>query len=129
MVSVLLPTILFHSYGLEFPEKHKCRLSTVHNLQKIELKCIGRVLITSHNNLHMRVDDVNDLSFFLKNCFAGNLCEIEIDYCASNPCGNGASCLSTQGSNDTTNDRPYICLCPDGFTGDLCHVSNPITRK
>uniref|UniRef100_A0A8C2GDN5 Notch receptor 2 n=1 Tax=Cyprinus carpio TaxID=7962 RepID=A0A8C2GDN5_CYPCA len=44
--------------------------------------------------------------------FSGEMCQVDIDECASTPCHNGAKCL----------DRPngYECECAEGFTGTLC---------
>uniref|UniRef100_A0A672LG93 Neurogenic locus notch homolog protein 2-like n=1 Tax=Sinocyclocheilus grahami TaxID=75366 RepID=A0A672LG93_SINGR len=44
--------------------------------------------------------------------FTGEMCQVDIDECASTPCHNGAKCL----------DRPngYECECAEGFTGTLC---------
>lgn len=39
--------------------------------------------------------------------FAGNLCQIDIDECASTPCKNGAKC--TDGPNK------YTCDCTEGI--------------
>ena len=36
--------------------------------------------------------------------------------CASNPCQNGGSCFNTVKSDD----RGFLCECPDGWTGDTC---------
>uniref|UniRef100_G3NVM9 Milk fat globule EGF and factor V/VIII domain containing b n=1 Tax=Gasterosteus aculeatus aculeatus TaxID=481459 RepID=G3NVM9_GASAC len=36
------------------------------------------------------------------------------DYCKVNVCINGGTCVTGAGT-------PYICICPDGFTGDICN--------
>uniref|UniRef100_A0A669DUC1 Neurogenic locus notch homolog protein 1 n=1 Tax=Oreochromis niloticus TaxID=8128 RepID=A0A669DUC1_ORENI len=46
--------------------------------------------------------------------FSGNLCQIDIDECASTPCKNGAKC--TDGPNK------YTCECTEGYTGKHCET-------
>lgn len=46
-------------------------------------------------------------------CFAGEMCEL-VDHCASQPCKNGASCVSSEDG--------YSCICADGFRGWTCTV-------
>ncbi|CAL8263235.1 unnamed protein product [Merluccius merluccius] len=36
------------------------------------------------------------------------------DYCEVNRCSNGGICVMGAG-------EPFICICPDGFTGDTCN--------
>uniref|UniRef100_A0A8C7IUS9 Milk fat globule EGF and factor V/VIII domain containing b n=1 Tax=Oncorhynchus kisutch TaxID=8019 RepID=A0A8C7IUS9_ONCKI len=36
------------------------------------------------------------------------------DYCEVNVCGNGGICVTGAGA-------PFICICPDGYTGDTCN--------
>ncbi|XP_071400814.1 lactadherin-like isoform X1 [Centroberyx affinis] len=36
------------------------------------------------------------------------------DYCEVNVCSNGGTCVTGAGA-------PFICICPDGFTGDICN--------
>ncbi|VDD75792.1 unnamed protein product [Mesocestoides corti] len=44
--------------------------------------------------------------------FKGELCDQDVDECASDPCRNGGKCLNTRGS--------FVCKCPPGFDGALC---------
>jgi len=43
---------------------------------------------------------------------------VDIDYCQSDPCMNGATCLTTTGR--------YFCACPAGFTGFRCEVGESV---
>ncbi|XP_076027182.1 milk fat globule EGF and factor V/VIII domain containing b isoform X3 [Genypterus blacodes] len=36
------------------------------------------------------------------------------DYCKVNVCSNGGTCVTGAGA-------PFICICPDGFTGEICN--------
>lgn len=36
------------------------------------------------------------------------------DYCQVNVCSNGGTCV-------TSASAPFICICPDGFSGDTCN--------
>ncbi|CAB1323563.1 unnamed protein product, partial [Coregonus sp. 'balchen'] len=36
------------------------------------------------------------------------------DYCEINVCSNGGTCVTGAGA-------PFICICPDGYTGDTCN--------
>ncbi|KAG7237152.1 hypothetical protein INR49_032753, partial [Caranx melampygus] len=36
------------------------------------------------------------------------------DYCEVNVCSNGGTCVTGAGA-------PFICICPDGFTGETCN--------
>ncbi|PIO34262.1 hypothetical protein AB205_0200690 [Aquarana catesbeiana] len=44
--------------------------------------------------------------------YSGQLCEMEIDNCASAPCKNGAVCINKVNA--------YSCLCQKGWTGSNC---------
>ena len=44
--------------------------------------------------------------------YEGTRCEIDIDYCASDPCLNGATCLDLV--------EGYECQCPPGWEGTNC---------
>ncbi|XP_078660964.1 uncharacterized protein LOC144905260 [Branchiostoma floridae x Branchiostoma belcheri] len=48
------------------------------------------------------------------NGYEGDLCNIDIDDCSSNPCQNGGVC------SDGVNS--YTCSCPAGFGGDNCQT-------
>ena len=39
------------------------------------------------------------------------LCDVEVDYCYSNPCNNTGVCERTEGG--------YTCKCKDGFAGKI----------
>ncbi|CAG5859075.1 unnamed protein product [Menidia menidia] len=39
------------------------------------------------------------------------------DYCEVNVCHNGATCVTGVGED------PFICICPDGFAGDTCNLT------
>ena len=40
-----------------------------------------------------------------------------VDACATMPCQNGGECLT-----DPSNFNLFICICPDGITGELCET-------
>ncbi|XP_038672075.1 delta and Notch-like epidermal growth factor-related receptor [Scyliorhinus canicula] len=44
--------------------------------------------------------------------YTGERCQSQIDHCVSQPCENGATCMSRA--------TGYSCLCPEGFTGLAC---------
>lgn len=46
--------------------------------------------------------------------FFGDNCEVDVDYCVSSPCENGASC------HDIMGEAGYNCTCPSGFAGVNC---------
>ncbi|XP_075893635.1 protein jagged-2b isoform X2 [Nelusetta ayraudi] len=47
--------------------------------------------------------------------FSGVYCHENINDCASDPCGNGGTCIDGLNS--------YQCICPDGWEGRLCHIN------
>ncbi|XP_071821592.1 protein crumbs-like isoform X2 [Apostichopus japonicus] len=49
--------------------------------------------------------------------YNGTLCENEIDWCASSPCQNGATCNNTLAGPE--------CTCVPGFGGDFCETPLP----
>ena len=48
--------------------------------------------------------------------FNGSLCEIDLNYCVSNPCINGTCILDGDG---------FYCNCSDEFEGGLCEIEKP----
>lgn len=56
--------------------------------------------------------------------YMGQFCEIDVDECEKQPCGNGATCINELGS--------FRCICPADLTGASCGdplYSNSITSK
>ena len=71
----------------------------------------------------------------------GTFCELQIDYCASLPCMNGAMCsnvlsrgmlsnaietheaMATNVSSNFPIRKPFLCKCPPEFHGAECEVS------
>ncbi|XP_019729576.1 milk fat globule EGF and factor V/VIII domain containing b isoform X4 [Hippocampus comes] len=53
--------------------------------------------------------------FLLLQLFAGRLLPgVNGDLCEVNVCSNGGTCVTSGGA-------PFICICPDGFTGETCN--------
>ena len=46
--------------------------------------------------------------------YAGDICEIDINECESDPCHNGGICANTDGS--------FNCMCSAGFMGHICDI-------
>jgi hypothetical protein len=44
-----------------------------------------------------------------------------LNYCNSNPCKNGANCISKING--------YTCACPSGITGSNCEICIKLTKK
>jgi len=56
--------------------------------------------------------------------YTGPTCEIDVDECENQPCGNGATCINEPGS--------FRCICPSYLTGASCGdplYSNSISTK
>ncbi len=50
--------------------------------------------------------------------YEGAMCEIEIDFCAEDPCQNGAQCEQRTGG--------YECICVPGWQGTNCETGRII---
>ena len=90
--------------------------------------------------LSIKQTKVTDYVFLL-----GTFCELQIDYCASLPCMNGAMCSNVpsrgmlnnaiethkaMASNVSSNSpirKPFLCKCPPEFHGAECEVSEIFT--
>ena len=48
--------------------------------------------------------------------YEGDRCENDIDYCAPEPCLNGATCMDQV--------EGYQCQCPPGWQGENCKEGN-----
>ncbi|XP_063053665.1 milk fat globule EGF and factor V/VIII domain containing b isoform X1 [Engraulis encrasicolus] len=55
------------------------------------------------------------LSFFTLCFVLSAISAVNGDYCEVNICLNGGTCVTGVGEN------PFICVCPDGFTGEKCN--------
>ncbi|XP_055371961.1 fat-like cadherin-related tumor suppressor homolog [Condylostylus longicornis] len=56
--------------------------------------------------------------------YKGLTCEVDVDECENQPCGNGATCINEAGS--------FRCICPPDLTGASCGdplYSNSITTR
>ncbi|XP_052828928.1 protein crumbs isoform X1 [Octopus bimaculoides] len=53
--------------------------------------------------------------------FEGRLCDQDIDECKMNPCQNGGSCKNNVGS--------YVCICPNNYLGNNCHLEDPCSKN
>ncbi|XP_054632606.1 milk fat globule EGF and factor V/VIII domain containing b isoform X4 [Dunckerocampus dactyliophorus] len=54
------------------------------------------------------------LFFLLQLCTVRLLLGVNGDICKVNVCSNGGTCVTRQGDS-------FICICPDGFTGETCN--------
>ncbi|KAK3610573.1 hypothetical protein CHS0354_009013 [Potamilus streckersoni] len=43
------------------------------------------------------------------------MCDVEVDFCHSNPCQHGGTCQRNEGG--------YTCTCPQNFAGDNCEIN------
>ncbi|XP_061898679.1 lactadherin-like isoform X4 [Entelurus aequoreus] len=59
-------------------------------------------------------DKTKCLFFLLQLCTARLLLGVNGDSCKVNICSNGGTCVTREGD-------PFICICPDGFTGETCN--------
>ena len=48
---------------------------------------------------------------------SGLFCEIELNFCDTNTCENGAKCVKNP------NDNSGFCDCPQGFYGEFCEAN------
>ncbi|RWS31601.1 fat-like cadherin-related tumor suppressor, partial [Leptotrombidium deliense] len=53
--------------------------------------------------------------------FDGRFCEIDIDYCRSNPCKNSGTCINLYGSN-CRDSSCFKCNCQPQHIGSLCEI-------
>ena len=48
--------------------------------------------------------------------FVGERCEVDLNYCSSDTCSNGGSCVEERDG--------YTCICPPNYTGPHCTMAN-----
>ncbi|XP_008309699.2 milk fat globule EGF and factor V/VIII domain containing b isoform X4 [Cynoglossus semilaevis] len=60
------------------------------------------------------MNDNRRLFIWLQLFSAAAVLGVNGDYCKVNVCSNGGTCVTGAGA-------PFICICPDGFSGDTCN--------
>lgn len=71
--------------------------------------------------LYSNGDCVDGVNEYRCNCdagFAGDNCDININDCAVNACGNNGQCVDLLNGFD--------CICPVGFSGELCNDEDDV---
>jgi len=58
--------------------------------------------------------DVSTVYLYITCRYTGLLCNQKVNYCASKPCANYGTCVSS--------DSGYTCDCPPGFKGSNCEI-------
>lgn len=112
-----------HISKLIIYEDSSCGIEPCFNYQS----CINNVKVDTRNNefLHAEHNQFRSISIkhdFECKCphgFTGKnssvVCDLEINLCYSNPCGNNGVCVSLESS--------FMCLCDEGFTGRFCEFN------
>ncbi|KAL3282925.1 hypothetical protein HHI36_006083 [Cryptolaemus montrouzieri] len=78
----------------------QCLTVLVHQVFQVSMK-LNCFCLLKYSNIY---------SYFL----SGDLCEIDLNECDSNPCLNNGTCL------DAVNG--YLCRCPSGYSGIHCEI-------
>lgn len=109
-----------HLNQLRIYEDASCGIEPCFNYQN----CINNVKVGAHNNEFLHASSIQFRAISIKHdfeckCPAGFtgrnssvVCDLEINLCYSNPCGNSGMCLSQESS--------FVCICDAGFTGRFC---------
>ena len=50
--------------------------------------------------------------------YTGTLCDVQLDYCLSSPCGSMGTCRPVV--------QGYVCDCVDGISGLQCEIDNRV---
>ncbi len=89
--------------------------------------CTNNVKIHPHNNEFLHANSIQFRSISVHHDFecrcppgftgrnSSVVCDLEINLCYSNPCGNNGVCLSIESG--------FKCLCHHGFTGSACQFN------
>ena len=103
-------------------EEASCSIEPCLNYQK----CVSKVKFSSAAMGFMRSSSIqlrpisvrHDFACVCPQGFTGTktsfTCDLEINLCYSNPCGNNGLCVSLESS--------FVCLCDPGHTGRFCEV-------